>query len=128
MITIDEAIAREKEIHEANQKVVDTHVLHEEFTLEELYCDDTEVIEEHLNNYRFASEYHKQVSEWLEELKAIKSDGFTDDLLNMGFTKGYRKAIDDFVTKAYRRLGCSEKELYCSDVIDEIAEQMKKGE
>lgn len=33
----------------------------------------------------------------LEGLKAIKSDGFTDDLLNMGFTKGYSKAIDDFV-------------------------------
>jgi hypothetical protein len=36
--------------------------------------------------------------------------------------------IDEFVTKAYRKLGCSEKELYCVDVIDEIAEQMKAGE
>lgn len=35
-------------------------------------------------------------------------------------------AIDDFVTRAHRRLGCSEKDLYCSEVIDEIAEQMKK--
>ena len=38
-----------------------------------------------------------QCAEWLEELKAIKSDGFTDNLLDMGFTKGYNKAIDDFV-------------------------------
>ena len=38
-----------------------------------------------------------QCAEWLKELKAIKGDGFTDDLLNMGFTKGYNKAIDDFV-------------------------------
>lgn len=38
-----------------------------------------------------------QCAEWLEELKAIKSDRFTDDLLNMGFTKGYNKALDDFV-------------------------------
>ena len=37
----------------------------------------------------------QQLAEWLEELKDIKSDGFTDDLLNMGFTKGYNKAIDD---------------------------------
>ena len=43
------------------------------------------------------AEDNEQVAEWLEELKAIKSDGFTDDLLNMGFTKGYNKAIDDFV-------------------------------
>lgn len=41
------------------------------------------------------AEYHEQLAEWLEELKDIKSDGFTDDLLNMGFTKGYNKAIDD---------------------------------
>ena len=41
------------------------------------------------------AEDNEQVAEWLEELKAIKSDGFTDDLLNMGFTKGYNKAIDD---------------------------------
>ena len=38
-----------------------------------------------------------QCAEWLEELKAIKSDGFTDNLLDMGFTKGYNKALDDFV-------------------------------
>ena len=35
----------------------------------------------------------------LEELKAIKSDGFTDHLLNMGYTKGYRMAIDEFVER-----------------------------
>lgn len=41
------------------------------------------------------AEDNEQIAEWLEELKDIKSDGFTDDLLNMGFTKGYNKAIDD---------------------------------
>ena len=41
------------------------------------------------------AEDNEQVAEWLEELKAIKSDGFTDNLLDMGFTKGYNKAIDD---------------------------------
>ena len=43
----------------------------------------------------YSAEEHKQIAEWLEELKAIKSDGFTDDLLNMGFTKGYSKALND---------------------------------
>ena len=43
----------------------------------------------------YSGEEHEQLSEWLEELKAIKSDGFTDDLLNMGFTKGYSKALND---------------------------------
>ena len=44
---------------------------------------------------------------------------------NHAYLKGYNTAIDEFVTRAYRKLGCSEKELYCSDFIDEIAEQMK---
>ena len=43
----------------------------------------------------YSGEEHKQIAEWLEELKAIKSDGFTEDLLNIWFTKGYSKALDD---------------------------------
>ena len=43
----------------------------------------------------YSDEEHKQIAEWLEELKAIKSDGFTDNLLNMWFTKGYNKALND---------------------------------
>ena len=46
-------------------------------------------------NHRLYPEYHEQIAELLEELKAIKSDGFTDGLLNMGFTKGYSKALND---------------------------------
>ena len=41
------------------------------------------------------AEDNEQIAEWLEELKAIESDGFTDDLLNMGFTKGYNKALEE---------------------------------
>lgn len=41
------------------------------------------------------TDMYEQLADWLEELKAIKSDGFTDDLLNMGFTKGYNKALND---------------------------------
>lgn len=52
-------------------------------------------IDEAIAKYKNKAEEHEQIAEWLEELKYIKSDGFTDDLLNMGFTKGYNKAIDD---------------------------------
>ena len=94
-MTLDEAIQRENKIAEENQKIVDTEIVFDDVSLSQLYCDDTEVIEEHLSNYRKCAEYHKQIADWLEELKAIKSDGFTDDLLNMGFTKGYNKALND---------------------------------
>ena len=45
-------------------------------------------------NIAYSLEF-EQIAEWLEELKAIKSDEFTDDLLDMGFTKGYSKALEE---------------------------------
>ena len=45
--------------------------------------------------YIRCSKYHEQLAEWLEELKVIKSDGFTDDLINIWFTKGYNKALNN---------------------------------
>lgn len=72
-MTIDETIAKYKEITNADANCP-AHC--------NISCD--KCIQE-----------SEQLAEWLEELKAIKSDGFTDDLLNMGFTKGYNKAIDE---------------------------------
>ena len=68
----------------------------------------------------------EQLVEWLKELKDIKSDGFTDDLLNMGFTKGYNKAIDECKELTFREV------VYCDSLNDrtefrEIAEQLKAG-
>ena len=70
----------------------------------------------------------KQLVEWLEELKAIKSDGFTDDLLNMGFTKGYNNAIDDFVNFANTMPTVEQKDGTIRPMwLEEIAEQLKAG-
>ena len=41
----------------------------DDVTLDVLYCDDTEVIEEHLANYQRCAEEHRQIAKWLEELK-----------------------------------------------------------
>ena len=59
----------------------------------------------------------------LEGLKAIESDGFTDDLLNMGFTKGYNKAIDDFVERLITYLGIENATKYGN----KNAEQMRNS-
>ena len=79
-MSIDEAIAQEKELSGHCKRMFD---------------DMNEV--DKLSNKLLKNEieYHEQLAEWLEELKAIKSDGFTDDLLNMWFTKGYSKALND---------------------------------
>ena len=80
------------------------------------------------------AEEHEQLAEWLEELKAIKSDGFTDNLLDMGFTKGYNKAIDDFVKEICKMIVQSENNgnyrFYAVEIkqsIADLAEQLKAG-
>ena len=80
-MTIDEAIAHAREVVENNRKTAEECLLFDRF--------------QKADECVMCAEEHEQLAEWLEELKAIKSDGFTDDLLNMGFTKGYNKAIDD---------------------------------
>lgn len=74
------------------------------------------------------AEDNEQVAYWLEELKTIKSDEFTDDLLNMGFTKGYNKALDDFVRFANTMPTVESEDGTIRPMwLEEIAEQLKAG-
>lgn len=131
---LEEAIAREEEIHKNNKIVVETHIIHDDLTLEDLYCDDTEVVEEHLENYRFASEYHKQIAEWLEELKEARK-GFNENRkagYKHGYSDGYAKAIDEFaeeVRKAYTSMkSVSDVERSTANtIVLGIAEKLKGG-
>ena len=75
----------------------------------------------------------------LEELRAIKTDGFTDHLLNMGYTKGYNKAIDEFaevlkeICKNYPISNDGHTPLYIHEdgkyheLIEDAVKQMKGG-
>ena len=107
-MTLDEAIEKENKIAEENQKIVDTQIVFDDVSISELYCDDTEVIEEHLSNYKKCAEYHEQLSEWLEELKFLRQwksdimDSFCKyDVSSFEelVTNTRNKAIDDFATK-----------------------------
>ena len=87
-----------------------------------------------------------EIKQALEELRAIKSDGFTDHLLNMGYTKGikdsYNKAIDEFAEMLKEKYEehnldlCLRQNDYYSyansciqleNYIDKTAEQLKAG-
>lgn len=100
-MTLDEAIQRENKSAEANQKIVDTEIVFDDVYLSQLYCDDTEVIEEQLSNYRKYAEYHKQIAEWLELLKWYQQ-GMEDIPSESGvlpkdvYSSGYNKAIEDY--------------------------------
>ena len=84
------------------------------------------------------SEFHKQIAEWLEELKMLRE--LKDEHRKIGniegFNKGYDKAIDDFAEKLIRYVYCghlcSPTEVRWSDLsvvemVKELAEQLKAG-
>jgi hypothetical protein len=71
-MTLDDAIKLAEELAEENQRIVDTGIVSDDISIDMLYCDDTEVIEEHLTNYQRCAEQHRQLAEWLKDYKRLK--------------------------------------------------------
>ena len=137
-MTIDEAIEKESKIAKENQKIVDTQIVFDNVSISELYCDDTEVIEEHLSNYKKCAEYHEQLAEWLEELKAYRNHVFSGEMTQSMLKEERNKAIDDFVKALQEKiekdlanpdlaLECKKCGIWKNYDIKEIAEQLKAG-
>ena len=130
MTLLDEAIQRENKIAEENQKIVDTQIVFDDVSISELYCDDTEVIEEHLSNYRKCAEYHKQIADWLEELVMLRLDScmiHMPERLHL-VENGYNKALNDFVNVCEKQFTTMYGQRYVDmrDIVN-IAEQLKAG-
>ena len=70
--TIDEIILTEKEIAEEFQRVADTHLVREDMSLEELYCDDTEIIQEELKRYQGLADFHNQIVDTMSKYQQIE--------------------------------------------------------
>ena len=82
----------------------------------------------------YSGEEHKQIAEWLEELKFLrqwKSDVMDEfckydcNSVEEAMHNGYNKAIDDFV-ESVKNLIADSFVIRFKD-IDEIAEQLKEG-
>ena len=125
MLSIDEAIARERELSEGNL----------------ILLDFDELVQKSYDTY-LCAEYHEQIVMWLEELKVFKENSISKEAFEKmkskahrhGYRQGYAKAIDEFVQKV------KEHQYVLSDVInskdygmftvgiEQIAEQLKAGE
>ena len=115
-MTIDEVIAQARSDEEFFRRKVETDCVTGRTYLHP-FCE-----------YIKRAEEQKHLAEWLEELKTIKGDGFTDDLLNRGFTKGYNKALDDFVKFANTMPTVESEDGTIRPMwLEEIAEQLKVG-
>ena len=93
MLSIDEAIARERELSERNL----------------ILLDFDELVQKSYDTY-LRAEYHEQIVMWLEELKVLKENSISKEAFekmksrshNHGYRQGYTKAIDDFSEKAIK--------------------------
>ena len=85
MLTIDEAIKLERQVSKEQRDRIDT-------------WDD-----EYSKKCEVWSEEHKQIANWLEELKALKDNSISKEAFEKmksksyqyGYRQGYAKAIDD---------------------------------
>ena len=96
-MTIDESIAREREVAEIHR---------DDIVPKEDYHNMPWIDMENELNMRSAEE-HEQLAEWLEELKAYREKKCNKsvylasksvdkiDAVNKGYTDGYNKALDD---------------------------------
>ena len=70
------------------------------------------------------SEFHKQIAEWLEELKDHRErecNHINETLYDKGYSDGYNKAIEYFVMLFKSKTSIE------NSLVDEIAEQLKEG-
>lgn len=76
-MTLKEIIKKENAIIEHEQFFQDTHIVftdddREDITIEMLYCDDTEIIEESLEISKHNLEYHQQLVDCIQELETFR--------------------------------------------------------
>lgn len=97
-MTIEEIIANETKLAQEFQKVIDTHMTSDNFSLEEMYCDDTEVIEEQLQRCKVFADYHNQIANIMSKYQKIQEimDSRADDS-----PKSNSKALSDIEVIIY---------------------------
>ena len=84
MLSIDEAIALERQVAERNL----------------ILLDSDELVQKSYDTY-LRAEYHEQIVMWLEELKVLKENSISKAHCH-GYRQGYAKAIDEFAEKAIK--------------------------
>ena len=134
-MTIDETIAKEKEIAKEQKTKYDKCPTRMKYCCEMCF---------HNPKCNEVAEYHEQLAEWLEELKALREEKSDFQIMakdiaegnyEMGMENGYNKAIDDFAKAIVDRgLSANDDKYFIIHydnylkVIREIAEQLKAGD
>ena len=96
-MTIDEILAKEQEMSEIFQKIVDTQMVNEDLSLDEIYCGDTEVIEEELKRCQELADFHNQIVNIMrkyQKIEEIVNSKTTRLSYDLGFSQ-IKKVVED---------------------------------
>lgn len=72
-MTIDEIIAKEQEMSEILQYIVDTQMVSKDLSLDDMYCGDTEIIEEKLKSYQELADFHNKIANTMRKYQKIQN-------------------------------------------------------
>ena len=132
-MTIDEAIAKEKEEAKRLRKIIETGY-DGEISIEAIFCDDTDAIKEAYERFENCAKEHEQRAEWLEELKAHRENynGYNKEDIELNRNAMYNKAIDDLFEDANEMAievdtGTYTMKAIGMGLLEQIAEQLKEG-
>ena len=116
MLSIDEAIARERQLAKEQRGRIGTW-----------YSKIMGYDDEYIKKCEVCAEEHEQLAEWLEELKSYRASVFSGYMTQKMLKEEYNKAIDDLLG------GMNQITYNCQDAdelfekICDLAEQLKAG-
>ena len=120
MLSIDEAIAKERNLAE----IYINYIVPKEDYHNMPWID----MDNELNKRR--AKGHKQLAEWLEELKAYREIGTVEECKNsvLDIQKAYNKALNDFIHECDKYCGfyIGNNKIITREDILKIAEQLKE--
>ena len=100
-MTLDEAIKHAEEVAEENKRVVDKFIVFGDMKIDMHYCDDPEITEEYLANCQMCAKEHRQLAEWLKELKTLKQNVCVDAISRQAVLEPYKDLKDDDVISVW---------------------------
>jgi hypothetical protein len=76
----------------------------------------------------YSSPYNNQLVEWLEELKAYRTnEGMSENVYRCGYKFGYNKAIDDCIEELKKRRDTLYMKVNCDDLELKMLSEKLKG-
>lgn len=75
----------------------------------------------------YEAQRYEKVANWLEDYKDYRNANFDlSQVADNRYIEGYTQGIEDFVDKVEFVVGAEDRDIYCKEIVKEVAEQLKE--